>query len=48
LRGQAAAGIGRGTLLQVSAIDVGTSLDGITPSQRVEGSAHYLLEFAKE
>ena len=36
-----------GTLLQVSAIDVGTSLDGITPSQRVEGSAHYLLEFAK-
>jgi hypothetical protein len=36
-----------GTLLQVSAIDVGTSLDGITPSQRVEASAHYLLEFAK-
>ena len=29
-----------GTLLQISAIDVGTSLDGITAAQRVEATAH--------
>jgi hypothetical protein len=40
-------GSGRGTLLQISAIDVGTSLDGITPAQRIEATAHYLLEFVK-
>jgi hypothetical protein len=34
-------------LLQVSAIDVGTSLDGITQAQRVEGANHYLLEFVR-
>ncbi len=38
---------GGGTLLQVSAIDVGTSLDGITQAQRVEGANHYLLEFVR-
>jgi len=38
---------GGGTLLQISAIDVGTSLDGITPAQRIEATAHYLLEFLK-
>ena len=36
-----------GTLLQVSAIDVGTSLDGFTPAQRVEAARHYLLEFIR-
>jgi hypothetical protein len=36
-----------GTLLQVSAIDVGASLDGSTQAQRVEGARHYLLEFAR-
>ena len=36
-----------GTLLQVSAIDVGTSLDGITRAQRVEAANHYLLEFVR-
>ena len=34
-----------GTLLQVSAVDVGTSLDGISPAQQAEGARHYLLEF---
>jgi hypothetical protein len=38
---------GGGTLLQVSAIDVGTSLDGITRAQRVEGANHYLLDFVR-
>jgi hypothetical protein len=38
-------GMNGGTLLQVSAIDVGASLDGITPAQRAEGARHYLLEF---
>lgn len=38
---------GGGTLLQVSAIDVGASLDGITRAQRVEGASHYLLEFVR-
>lgn len=38
---------GGGTLLQVSAIDVGTSLDGITRAQRAEGASHYLLEFVR-
>jgi hypothetical protein len=38
---------GGGTLLQVSAIDVGPSLDGITQAQRVEGASHYLLEFVR-
>jgi hypothetical protein len=36
-----------GTLLQVSAIDVGSSLDGITQAQRVEGASRYLLEFVR-
>jgi len=36
-----------GTLLQVSSIDVGTSLDGITPAQRNAATSHYLLEFLK-
>jgi hypothetical protein len=36
-----------GTLLQVSAIDVGSSLDGITQAQRVEGATHYLLDFVR-
>jgi hypothetical protein len=36
-----------GTLLQVSAIDLGTSLDAIAPPQRAEAAKHYLLEFAK-
>jgi hypothetical protein len=36
-----------GTLLQVSAIDVGTSLDGFTPAQRAEAARHYLLEFIR-
>jgi hypothetical protein len=36
-----------GTLLQISAIDIGPSLDGITPAQRIEATAHYLLEFVK-
>jgi hypothetical protein len=38
---------GGGTLLQVSAIDVGTSLDGITRAQRVEGASRYLLQFVR-
>jgi len=38
---------GGGTLLQVSAIDVGTSLDGITQAQRVEAANHYLMEFVR-
>jgi hypothetical protein len=36
-----------GTLLQVSAIDVGASLDGLTPAQRADGAKHYLVEFAR-
>jgi len=36
-----------GTLLQVSTIDVGSSLDGITRAQAVEGANHYLLEFLR-
>lgn len=38
---------GGGTLLQVSAIDVGSSLDGITREQRMEGATHYLLDFLR-
>jgi len=38
---------GGGTLLQVSAIDVGSSLDGITQAQRLEGATHYLLDFVR-
>jgi hypothetical protein len=38
---------GGSTLLQVSAIDVGSSLDSITQAQRVEGANHYLLEFVR-
>jgi hypothetical protein len=34
-----------GTLLQVSAVDVGASVDSITPAQRGEAARHYLLEF---
>jgi len=36
-----------GTLLQVSAIDLGDSLDAIAPSQRIQAASHYLLEFLK-
>jgi len=36
-----------GTSLQISAIDVGTSLDGITPAQRLDATVHYLMEFVK-
>jgi hypothetical protein len=36
---------GGATLLQVSAIDVGSSLDGITRAQRLEGATRYLLQF---
>jgi drug/metabolite transporter (DMT)-like permease len=36
-----------GTLLQVSTVDLGNSLDGITAEQRVEAAKHYLLEFIK-
>lgn len=36
-----------GTLLQVSAIDVGDSLDAIAPSERIQAASHYLLEFLK-
>jgi len=35
-----------GTLLQISALDVGATLDGSTAAQRLEGAKHYLLEFA--
>jgi hypothetical protein len=38
---------GGGTLLQVSAIDVGSSLEGITRAQRAEGASRYLLEFVR-
>jgi hypothetical protein len=38
---------GGGTLLQVSAIDVGSSLDGATPAQRAEGANHYLMDFVR-
>jgi hypothetical protein len=36
-----------GTLLQISAIDVGSSLDKINHAQAVEGANHYLLEFVR-
>jgi len=39
--------LGGSTLLQVSAIDVGSSLDGITQTQRLEGATHYLLDFVR-
>ena len=39
--------VGGSTLLQVSAIDVGSSLDGITQAQRIEGASHYLLDFVR-
>ena len=38
---------GAGTMLQVSAIDVGSSLDGITQAQRLEGATRYLLQFVR-
>jgi len=38
---------GAGTLLQVSAIDGGSSLDGISKEQRLDGATHYLLEFLR-
>lgn len=38
-------GMNGGTLLQVSAIEVGASLDGIPAAQRIDGAKHYLLEF---
>src|ERR1700689_4715319 len=40
-------GMDGGTLLQVSVVDVGASLDGITAAQRFEGARHYLLEFVR-
>lgn len=36
-----------GTLLQVSSIDVGNSLDGITHAQAAQAANHYLLEFIR-
>jgi hypothetical protein len=36
-----------GTSLQISAIDVGASLDGFTAAQRADGAKHYLVEFAR-
>jgi hypothetical protein len=36
-----------GTLLQISTVDLGASLDGITGEQRIEAVGHYLLEFIK-
>jgi len=36
-----------GTLLQISTLDMGTSLDGIPAQQRSEAVEHYLLEFIK-
>ena len=36
-----------GTSLQVSAIDVGSSLDGIAPTERIQAASHYLMEFLK-
>jgi len=36
-----------GTSLQISAIDVGSSLDAIAPSQRIQAASHYLMEFLK-
>lgn len=38
---------GAGTLLQVSAIDGGPSLDGISKEQRLDGATHYLLDFLR-
>ena len=40
-------GLGSPTLLQVSAIDIGSSLDGITQEQRLEAATHYLVEFLR-
>jgi len=34
-----------GTLLQVTSIDMGAALNGITRAQRAEGAKHYLMEF---
>jgi hypothetical protein len=34
-----------GTLLQVSVVDMGSALNGITVAQRAEGAKHYLSEF---
>jgi hypothetical protein len=36
-----------GTLLQVSAIDIGSSLDAIAPAERIQAASHYLMEFLK-
>jgi hypothetical protein len=38
---------GAGTLLQVSAIDGGPSLEGISKEQRLDGATHYVLEFLR-
>jgi hypothetical protein len=38
-------GMEGGTLLQISSVDLGASLDGVTAAQRLEGARHYLLEF---
>jgi len=40
-------GTAGGTLLQISTVDMGSSLDGLAPDQRVEATEHYLLEFVK-
>jgi hypothetical protein len=34
-----------GTLLQISVVDMGSALNGITVAQRAEGAKHYLSEF---
>lgn len=35
----------RGTLLQISVVDMGSALDGITAAQRAQGAKHYLSKF---
>src|SRR3984885_15598853 len=34
-----------GTVLQISIVEVGSALNGITAAQRAEGAKHYLSEF---
>jgi hypothetical protein len=38
-------GEGSGTLLQISVVDLGSALAGITVAQRAEGAKHYLSQF---
>ena len=43
--GEARPGEDGGTVLQISVVDMGSALDGITVAQRAEGAKHYLSEF---